>query len=159
MSKLEKASIIHNLEQSQLYNRISYATIKFLSKPSNEKYLEHLNKFTTGEILECIKKADTQHKIKPEITVNSLKLSYLIFRDTGKLVLPIYYRTYSGKWQKSSGACSGLVYWFNEKYPNRLFEYMIFEWVNDMIKSNRHIIVQEPTLYNLFQAEIWSERK
>ena len=159
MSKLENASIIYSLEQSQLYNRISYATIKFLSKPSNEKYLEHLNKFTTSEILEYIKKADTQHKIKPEITINSLKLSYLIFRDTSKLIIPIYYRTYYGKWQKSSGACSGLVYWFNEKYPNRLFEYMVFERVIDMIKSNNYITVQEPTLYNLFQAEIWSEKK
>lgn len=158
MSELKKAVIIHNLEQSQLYNRISYATIKFLSKFSNEKYLEHLNKFTTREMLEYIKKADAQHKIKPEITINSLKLSYLIFRDTNKLVVPIYYRTYYGKWQKSSGACSGLVYWFNEKYPNRLFEYMIFERVSDMIKSNRHIIVQEPDIYNLFEAEIWSEK-
>ena len=157
MSHTEVADIIYNIEQAGLINRISNSTIKFLSQPSNEKYLRYLDEFTAKDILIYIQKADSLHNIRPQITTNSLKLSYKIFKDISKLVLPIYYRTYYGKWQKSSGACSGLVYWFNEKYPNRLFEYMIFERVSDMIKSNRHIIVQEPNIYNLYEAEIWSE--
>lgn len=157
MSHTEVADVIYNLDRTSLINRISNSTIKFLSQPSNKKYLKYLDKFTVKDVLIYIQKSDSLHNIRPQITINSLKLSYKIFKDTGKLVLPIYYRTYYGKWQKSSGACSGLVYWFNKKYPNRLFEYMIFERVSDMIKSNRHIIVQEPNIYNLFEAEIWSE--
>lgn len=145
------------LINSGLYNRISWRICDYLKK--HNYILDYLIKFTSESILKYINLCDKMHNIKPKISLNSLKLSYKIYQDTKKLFLPIYYRTYYGHWQKSSGACSGLIYWYNEKFPDKINEYMVFEKLSDMIKTNKYIIVQEPNLYNLFSAEIWTEDK
>ena len=142
---------------SGLYNRISWQVVDYLKK--HNSLLDYLAKFTSERILKYINLCDKIHSIQPKISLNSLKLSYKIYQDTGKLFLPIYYRTYYGRWQKSSGACSGLMYWYDKNSPQTIKEYMTFERLGDMIKSNKYIRIQEPNLYNLFSAEIWMEDK
>lgn len=144
-----------NFADGCIIQRVSDDAIKYAF--NNKNIFEHLAKFDTPELKEYIKLIDRLHNNEPKISVNSLKLSYKIYQDTGKLFIPIYYRTYYGHWQKSSGACSGLIYWYNEKQPNKINEYMTFERLTDMVNTNQHILIQEPDIYNQFSAEVWTE--
>ena len=155
-----KINNIDLLISSGLYDRISWRVVDYLKK--HNSLLDYLVKFTSESILKYINLCDKMHNIKPKISLNSLKLSYKIYQDTKKLFLPIYYRTYYGHWQKSSGACSGLLYWYNDKIKpeyrkDQIFEYMVFERLSDLLKPHTHIIIQEPNQHNLFEAEVWSE--
>lgn len=143
------------LISNNLFNRITYSLIDYLR--THEYMLNYLILFTLDDIPQYFELCDKLHYIEPKITINSLKLSYKIYQDIGKLFLPVYYRTYYGHWQKSSGACSGLIYWYDKNYPQTVKEYMTFERLQDMIKSNKRIIIQEPSIYNQFSAEVWTE--
>lgn len=124
---------------NRLSGRITWNCINFVSKKCNETYLEHLHKFFDEKVeayIELVEKF--QHK-KAKISVNSLKLSYKIYKETGKLFLPTYYRQYYGHWQRSSGACCGLVYCFNENKPTNIYEYMAFQPLANLIQADTYI--------------------
>lgn len=156
-------------ERNQKRVKLLYSdfTIQMLSSAlnyalNNDEMLDFTLKFLDSDVQRYIEIVNIFNKNNPYVSKNSLRLSYKIYKDTGKLFIPFYYRTYYGHWQKSSGACSGLLYWYNDKIKpeyrkDRIFEYMAFERLSDLLKPHTHIIIQEPNQYNLFEAEIWSE--
>ena len=144
-----------SFERLMLQSAVNYAL-------NNDEILDFTLKFLDPDVQRYIEIVNILNKNNPYVSKNSLKLSYKIYKNTGKLFIPFYFRTYYGHWQKSSGACSGLLYWYNDKIKpeyskDKIYEYMAFERLSDLLKPHTHIIIQEPTLYNSFEAEIWSE--
>lgn len=132
-----------------------------IEKIKNDNQLkQHLLRFCNNDIVECLKEIDKVHKIEPKITLNSLKLSYKIYQNSKKLFIPIYYRTFYGFWQKSSGACSGFIYEYDYKMiKNSLFscEYMSFEKLGDMVKNDCDVFVRFDETFR-DENMVWSEK-
>lgn len=155
-----RKDLINKLINSGLLWRTSNRSIDKLFE--NQKLTDHLIKFCNEDIVDCLNIIDQIHTIKPKITLSSLKLSYKIYKTSGKLFIPLYYRTFYGHWQKSSGACSGLIYEYDYlKLKNSLFtcEYMSFEKLNDMIKDSRDVFVSYDNTFSSVGNLVWSELK
>lgn len=142
--------------------RLTPKAREFIFNPKNDKYYEHFIRFCSDDAIECIEQADKLHRTRGRISVDSLKMSYILFENYNELFLPIYYRSYYGpyydKWYKSAGSCYGTVYKYCKNKSDKVDAYLCFERLNDLVKKGTTIKKFIPDRYNVSSdSYIYSE--
>lgn len=146
------------LYNSKLFCLFTNSTFEFLMNRKNSKYLKYILEFIDTDAIDCIYELIQINPGNPNITINSIKMAYKLYEKYNELFIPIYFRSYYGRWQLSSGACSGVVYRYRkDKQTLKYDEFLVFERLSDLLKPNVEIIREYAPFGSIYDNEIYSQ--